>query len=118
MVFLLAIASINTIGQGTNAASAASLPGRSQLTGRSLVENFSFSSSAAADVAVVTRSVGASARPSSLSSSSSFSSKAVSVEPKQSTSNLNEIGSGSTKQVAKVIYVEYGLCVQMSDASF
>lgn len=117
MVCLLAIASINTIGQGTNAASAASLPGRSQLTGRSLVENFSFSSSAAADVAVVTRSVGASARPSSLSSSS-FSSKAVSVEPKQSTSNLNEIGSGSTKQVAKVIYVEYGLCVQMSDASF
>lgn len=113
----MAIASINTIGQGTNAASAASLPGRSQLTGRSLVENFSFSSSAAADVAVVTRSVGASARPSSLSSSS-FSSKAVSVEPKQSTSNLNEIGSGSTKQVAKVIYVEYGLCVQMSDASF
>lgn len=117
MVCLLVIASINTIGQGTNAASAASLPGRSQLTGRSLVENFSFSSSAAADVAVVTRSVGASARPSSLSSSS-FSSKAVSVEPKQSTSNLNEIGSGSTKQVAKVIYVEYGLCVQMSDASF
>lgn len=87
-------------GPGKVVAPRAILLGKNQINsftraGKTLVENVSFSSSAAVVVASPSSSA-VGARP--------LSPKANSVKPKQITSNLNGVGgSDSSKQVAKVI---------------